>query len=270
MTAELAPAMPPAVVVAGALAAGGVGVAASGDRVLRRRWLTWVVTAPLVGGLLALGRYGAAALAVALGLVATREYARLARLTRTDRAWLGAAAVALPALAAVTGGTEALPLLALGAALPALLSADRTDGLRRAALTAFGVVWVPWALAHLVLLGGRAFAVCAAVSVADVAAWCGGRWIGGPRLSALSPNKTWGGVAGAAAGAALTLGLLGALTPLLLAAVVAGGVAGDLLESMAKREAGVKDAGTWLPGFGGLLDRVDSLLVVLPLAWVLS
>jgi phosphatidate cytidylyltransferase len=264
--------MTPAVVVAGALAAGGAGVALGGDSVLRRRWLTWAVTAPVVGGLLALGGYGAAALAAGLGVVAAFEYARLAKLARTDRALLCAVAASLP-LAVVLRGSPALravPLLALAAALPAVLSADREAGLRRAAYTAFGVLWLPWALAHLVLLGGTAFAVCAAVSVADVTAWCGGRWIGGPRLSALSPNKTWGGVAGAAAGAALTLGLLGALTPLLLLAVVGGGVLGDLLESMAKREARVKDAGSWLPGFGGLLDRVDSLLVVLPLAWLAS
>ena len=263
--------MTPVLVVTGALAVGGVGVAVGGSTELRRRWLTWAVTAPVVGGLLALGEYGAAVLAAGLGVVAAFEYARLARLAAADRAFLCAAAVGLPAALLVDDrALRAVPFLALAAAVPAVLSADREAGLKRAAQTALGVLWLPWALAHLVLLGGTAFAVCAAVSVADVTAWCGGRWIGGPRLSALSPNKTWGGVAGAAAGAALTLGLLGALTPPLLAAVVAGGVLGDLLESMAKREAGVKDAGSWLPGFGGLLDRVDSLLVVLPLAWLAS
>jgi phosphatidate cytidylyltransferase len=255
-------------VVGGALGAGGVGVALGGDRELRRRWATWAVTAPLVGGLLALGAPGAAALAAALGVVAASEYARLAGLRTADRALLCAVAVGLPLAVLVRpDALRATPLLALGATLPALLSGDTTTGLRRAALTAFGVVWLPWALAHLVLLGGAAFAVCAAVSVADVTAWCGGKLVGGARLSTLSPGKTWGGVLGAAVGAAATLALLGAFTPLLLLAVVAGDVAGDLLESMAKREAGVKDAGTWLPGFGGLLDRVDSLLVVLPLAW---
>ena len=58
--------------------------------------------------------------------------------------------------------------------------------------------------------------------------------------------------------------LLVALLPLVIAA---GAVWGDLLESRIKREFGVKDAGAWLPGFGGLLDRVDSFLIVIPLVY---
>jgi len=86
----------------------------------------------------------------------------------------------------------------------------------------------------------------------------------------LSPNKTVGGLVGAVLGAILVLTLLGSVTPGLVLAVALGGVLGDLLESMVKRQAGVKDAGSWLPGFGGLLDRVDSLLLILPLAAVLA
>ena len=54
---------------------------------------------------------------------------------------------------------------------------------------------------------------------------------------------------------------------LLAVVVAAGAVWGDLLESLIKREFGVKDAGAWLPGFGGLLDRADSLVVTAPLLY---
>jgi len=126
-----------------------------------------------------------------------------------------------------------------------------------------------------VILWDDAFLVCFAAAAADVAAWCGGRglrrfgWARRP-LSPLSPNKTIGGLVGAIAGTVLVLLVLGTISVGLVVAVAVGGVGGDLLESMVKRQAGVKDAGRWLPGFGGLLDRVDSLLMVLPLAAVLA
>ena len=60
------------------------------------------------------------------------------------------------------------------------------------------------------------------------------------------------------------------LTSALPLFVAVGAVWGDLLESLIKREFGVKDAGGWLPGFGGLLDRADSLVVTIPLIYHLS
>ena len=150
-----------------------------------------------------------------------------------------------------------------------MLTADAVDGGRRAAYGVLGFVWLS-ALAGLVLLGGATMAVIVAVSIADIAAWCAGKAIRSPRLSPLSPAKGWSGLAGGGVAGIGVLALFGALTPPLAVAVALGGPLGDLFESMLKRGAGVKDAGTWLPGFGGLLDRIDSLLVALALAVVLS
>ncbi len=270
-------------VVAGVLGAGGVAVAALPARLrmraeLRRRWRTWAVSAPLFLGAFWLGDGAVAVFAAGLGVVAVAEYVRMSGLTRTDQAVLTLAAAALPLLAWLApnalGARLALCTLLL-AIVPAVLCGDATGGFTRASRTLFGLVWIPLALTGLVLLDDTALAVGVAVAFGDVGAWCGGTALGrgGPLarpLSPLSPNKTWAGVAGCAAATAAALAAVGAFTPLLWAAVLVGCVLGDLLESMVKRESGVKDAGSWLPGFGGLLDRIDSLLVTLLIVRVVT
>ena len=103
----------------------------------------------------------------------------------------------------------------------------------------------------------------------DIGAYFAGRAIGGPKLApAISPNKTWAGFYGGVMAATLLSGgwaLFVGLPPiaLLLAplfAVAAQG--GDLFESWMKRRAGIKDSGRWLPGHGGVFDRLDGLLPV--------
>lgn len=256
------------------LALAGIAVALSGKAELRERWLTWALILPVVGIPIWIGRGPTAVLALLIGVIAVLEFARMVDLRRVDRNLLLGLAVAYPFAAWLAPTWLALaPLIALLCALPSLLEGDTDGGIRRTAFTAFGSVWICWSLAHLVVLWEDAFLICFAAAATDVAAWCGGRglkrfsWARRP-LSPLSPNKTFGGLAGAVVGAALILALLGTISVGLVLAVAVGGVVGDLLESMIKRQAGVKDAGTWLPGFGGLLDRVDSLLIVLPLAAV--
>ncbi len=112
---------------------------------------------------------------------------------------------------------------------------------------------------------------------ADIFAYFGGKLLGGPKVAhGLSPNKTWSGiVAGVLAGAAAGYGcghLFHAAPDLRMAWLIIGaliaftGLMGDLFESFLKRRFGVKDASRIIPGHGGVLDRIDSLMAATLLA----
>ncbi len=140
------------------------------------------------------------------------------------------------------------------------------------------VVLVPAGLAILALAPLQVLVVLVLVWIADTAAYFVGRAWGRRKLApAISPGKTWEGAAGGLIGA-LAYAIIGAFwfqgiawAPYLAAAALLAmvSIVGDLFESAAKRQAGVKDSGSLLPGHGGILDRIDSATASLPLAALL-
>ncbi len=134
-------------------------------------------------------------------------------------------------------------------------------------LPAFCLVVLSWASTDT--MGDLVFWVLIVTWATDIFAYFAGRAIGGPKLAPrISPNKTWAGLIGGMAGAALFGWLLATHfelgSPFLWIGAIMGLIAqlGDLYESWEKRRAGVKDSGTLLPGHGGVLDRLDGLLAV--------
>jgi phosphatidate cytidylyltransferase len=147
------------------------------------------------------------------------------------------------------------------------------------------MVLLPAGLALVSLRADNPFVLLAALAVvwlADSAAYFAGRAYGRRKLApSVSPGKTWEGVAGAVVAVSLYGTGLAAFvlpdcdTPCLLRllaalwAVLALSILGDLFESLQKRQAGIKDSGSILPGHGGMLDRIDAQLAALPAAALL-
>lgn len=272
---------------------------------LGRRVIVALIGAPLAIGIIWIGGAPLATMLGALSAVAAWEFYRIAHAGGSSP--LAAIGVVLAACIpiGVHGqllGVVTVPLYAWVLCVLAVLGLAiwmrGVDGkpLGAASTTVFGALYTGATLSfgyvlryHNYAVGDTAGALTVLFPVvltwaSDTGAYFSGRLIGGRKLMpSVSPGKTVAGAVGAvlvtvAATYAFTNGLLVpkaqlAFTP---AGMVIFGVAisvvaqiGDLAESLLKREAGVKDSGTLFPGHGGVLDRLDSLFFVLPMAYAL-
>jgi phosphatidate cytidylyltransferase len=156
------------------------------------------------------------------------------------------------------------------------------EALPAAGISASGLILVAFPLTFTLRLDGYnsdgprlLMFVLVITWVGDTAAYFAGRAVGKRRIApVLSPNKTWEGTVASILGAMLVAAVfarwLSVPPPHLLAMAAVGniaGQAGDLLESAYKRSAGVKDSGSLLPGHGGVLDRIDALILAIPVVW---
>lgn len=155
--------------------------------------------------------------------------------------------------------------------------------IRDIAASALIIAWIPLMGIFVPLLmapeGGRLriITVVLCVSASDTGAYAVGTLIGRHTMAPrISPSKTWEGFAGSLFFAALigmlcALFILGApwwIGLLLGLAVAPAATLGDLVESLVKRDVGLKDMSSFLPGHGGVMDRLDSLLVAVPVGWL--
>ena len=275
---------------------------------LRQRVITAVALLLLmVAALRAEQAWPFALLSLVLIAAAAWEWGRLNQATASWAVGMGLAFALGGAWAWISGWTEHLPpatwwlasaLWVLGGSAALRSGPAQWPRLPPALRWALGLLglWAAW----LALIQARAIGINFMLSLlclvwaADIAAYFGGRALGRRKLApSISPGKSWEGVWSGVVGVlllaaawvwvdtrfavdsdslytqlGLTLGWAAAL--LCLLALSALSVLGDLFESLVKRAAGAKDSSRLLPGHGGVLDRVDALLPVLPVALALT
>ena len=263
----------------------------------KKRILSSVIVIPIVFLFVLAGGFPFFVFLSTLVIAALLEFFNMCSMERvpTSRWWGGLSTFALLLNAyLVVGGSGVslnddftsliITLLVIGQLIILLIKSDLKNALINVSVTMMGVMYVGWLAMHALLLrevrpyGFEYFLIaCVVTWVSDSGAYFVGRRLGKITLHAASPNKSFAGALGSVIlGAvsmyvlvfALRLSFIKAWQSLTLGAITGGAaVIGDLAESLIKRNLNQKDSGVFLPGHGGVLDRIDSLLFTVPLIY---
>jgi phosphatidate cytidylyltransferase len=259
-------------------------------------WATyfgWLVMIPLVFFMIAWGRTPFILFIIALGIIGFIEFARATRLIE-DRILTGLVILAILAMGVVIwmedprlrkpgwyGMFAIMPVWFTALLMIVPVVRNQPSGqLKSIALALVGFTYFGWMFGHLAYFAnsenayGYLLFIFFAVSAADIAAFTFGKLYGHRQLvSNISPNKTWAGALGALAFSMVLPWALWFSFPdfnplvLVLTGIIVGigGQLGDLAISFIKRDLEIKDMGHVIPGHGGILDRIDSLIYASPL-----
>lgn len=253
----------------------------------------WLVMIPFFLGFVYLGRIAFILGVLSLSTFSFIEFSRATRLNEnrwiTYVVFLGIIAVAVLALIrnpptgyfGAYGMFMALPVYVIGLILLVPILQNHHEGqLQAISLGVMGFIYFGWMFGHLSFLADSSYAInyvlylVFAVQIADISAYNFGKLFGRHKLrSNISPNKTLeGGIGALIVSLCLpwffreTFPEFGTLQLVLTGLIVGiGSQLGDLTISLIKRDMGIKDMGTLIPGHGGVLDRIDSLIIAVPL-----
>lgn len=251
---------------------------------LQLRILTAVILGSFTLWLTYIGGVGFTLLMVAMGAAIFHEWTQLAA-TRLKQSGVIAGWAVMAVLATMLileqGALATIAVLIVACVLLAILSFKYSSGWLGGGLLYAGFPMISLSL----LRGDEPFGFTAIIFLfavvwsTDIAAYFTGRSLGGPKLAPkFSPNKTWsgaiGGAAAAVAGGIFVAALVaepgGFTVPLLALSLSIVSQMGDLGESWVKRRFGAKDSGTLLPGHGGVMDRVDGLIIAGSLLYIIG
>jgi phosphatidate cytidylyltransferase len=260
-------------------------------RALMLRWRSWLFLTVILLTPILLGAGWVMGAVCLLSLLCYREFARSTGLFREKTISVAVVLGILLVTFAVVDNYSRLffasAALTVGLIAMITIPQDRPHGyLQRTALGVLGFLLFGYCFGYIGYFGNSPeyrpilLLVILGVELNDVFAFCCGKLIGGPKvLPHTSPNKTWAGCVGALVLTTAFVATLGyfvftgtAVDRLDRLLILGAGMSilgqfGDLLLSSIKRDAGIKDIGTVIPGYGGLLDRFDSLVLVPPAAF---